>query len=89
MVNLTLLAPDIIAVILDDQWREGHIEKLIEMGELECRIPAGIARNTMPKGMQREMIHQLGEHQLAGVPIGNLDTKSRQLPTGGERSSSR
>jgi hypothetical protein len=44
--------------------RKCHAQKLIEVRELERRISARISRHTPTKRGQRQVLHQLREHQL-------------------------
>ena len=61
------------------QLREGHAQELIEMREGECRIAAWVPADAPPEGMQRQMLHELGEHQFSRVH-GNPSGKIRKFP---------
>jgi hypothetical protein len=55
---------DVAQALPERQLRERHAQELIEVGNAECWIPAGVLGNSASERMQRHMIHQLGEHQL-------------------------
>jgi predicted double-glycine peptidase len=58
---------DVAQTLPKRELRESHRKKLIEVGERKGRIPSGIARYATPEGVQRQVIHQLGEDQPAFV----------------------
>lgn len=47
------------------QLREGHAQELIEVRESERRIAPRVFCHASSEGVQRQMIHQLGKHQLS------------------------
>ncbi len=61
------------------QLREGHAQELIEVREAECRVATGILLHAASKSVQRQMIHQLGEHQLSSMH-GDSSGKIRKFP---------
>src|SRR3989442_2823198 len=56
---------DIAQALAKRKLRKRHAQKLIEVRELERRISARISRYAPPKCMQRQVIHQLREHEFA------------------------
>ena len=62
------------------QLREGHAQELIEMRKGECRIAPRVLGHASPEGMQRQMVHELGEHQLSRMH-GDPSGKIRKFPS--------
>lgn len=44
---------------------KGHAQKLVEVRESERRIAPRVLGYAAPEGVQRQVIHQLGKHQLS------------------------
>ena len=60
---------DIAQTLAKRKLRERHSQKLIEVRERQWRVPASIACHATPKRSHWQMIHQLGEDQLAFVHV--------------------
>ena len=56
---------DVAQAFAVGQLREGHAQELVEVRESERRIASGVLGHAAPEGVQRQMIHQLGKHQLS------------------------
>ena len=73
---------DIAQTLPERQLREGHGQELIEMGERQRWVFARIPGHAASKRVQRQMIHQLGEHQLACIHWRTSGAKCRKaLPS--------
>ena len=70
---------DVAQALPVGQLREGHAQELIEMRKGEGRIAPGILAHASPEGMQRQMIHELREHQLSRMH-GESSEKIRKFP---------
>jgi hypothetical protein len=69
---------DVAQTLSVSQLREGHAQVLVEAGEALDLVFACVTRDTAPQRGQRQMLHQLCEHELALVHRCSLRRSSSQ-----------
>jgi hypothetical protein len=74
VVQLGALRPqagfDVAQALAVGQLREGHAEILVEAAELLDPVVAVIARHAPSEGVERQVVHDLREDELAGIHPG-------------------
>ncbi len=70
---------DVAQAFAVGQLRESHAQELIEVREAECRVATRILLYAASKVVQRQVIHQLGEHQFSSMHRDSSE-KIRKFP---------
>ena len=70
---------DVAQALAIRELREGHAAQLSRATEIADAMIAAVTLDDAAEGLPRQMLHQLGEHQLANVHARHLCLKRRQI----------